>query len=66
MLASLSQVEQSLLFSRTTRQKSEPGRNGLTMVLPDARDLRHGRNLMMEGVDRKEFEKFLQQSRKGK
>jgi len=39
---------------------------GLQFVLPDAKDQRHGRNPLLEGADRKEFERFLQQLRKGK
>lgn len=39
---------------------------GLQFVLPEPKDVRKGRNPLMEGVDRKEFERFLQQLKKGR
>jgi hypothetical protein len=38
---------------------------GLQFILPDSKDLKRGNRPMLEGVDRKEFEKFLLQLKKG-
>jgi len=38
---------------------------GLQFELPEKRDGRSGRDLLTDGVDRKEFERFLQQLRRG-
>jgi hypothetical protein len=39
---------------------------GLQFILPDPQDAKRGNSPMMEGADRKEFERFLQQLKKGK
>jgi len=39
---------------------------GLQFILPDSKDLKSGNSGLLEGADRKEFERFLQQLRNGK
>ena len=39
---------------------------GLQFILPDPQDARRGMSPLLDGADRKEFERFLQQLKKGK
>jgi hypothetical protein len=39
---------------------------GLKFVLPDARAFRHGHNVLTDGADRRELDKFLDELRRSK